>query len=68
MLIQGGTADEIVPYEGSVELVERVNAVCGDGRAILESLQGATHGHPDYASPRYEKSRFDFLARVFGLE
>ena len=68
MLIQGGTADQIVPYLGSVELVERVNAVCGDGRAVLESLQGATHGHPDYASERYERSRFDFLDRVFGMK
>ena len=68
MLIQGGTADEIVPYLGSVELVERVNAVCGDGRAVLESLEGATHGHPDYASERYERSRFDFLDRVFGMK
>ena len=68
MLIQGGTADQIVPYLGSVELVERVNAVCGDGRAILESLEGATHGHPDYASERYERSRFDFLDRVFGMK
>ena len=67
MLIQGGTADEVVPYDGSVELAERVNAVCGDGRAVLESLVGANHGHPDYESERYERSRFDFLDRVFGL-
>ena len=65
MLIQAGTADEIVPYQASVELVERVNAVCGDGRAVLESLEGATHGHPDYAAERYERSRFDFLDWVF---
>jgi len=64
MLIQGGTADEIVPYEGSVALAERVNAVCGEGRAILEPLPGATHGHPDYASPERERSRFEFLDRV----
>ena len=68
MLIQAGTADEIVPYQASVELVEHVNAVCGKGRAILESIQGATHGHPDYASERYEHSRFAFLDRVFGLK
>ena len=66
MLIQAGTADEIVPYEASVELAERVNAVCGEGRATLEALQGATHGHPDYASERYERSRFEFLERVLG--
>ena len=68
MLIQAGTADEIVPYAASVALVERVNAVCGPGRATLESLAGATHGHPDYAAEKYERSRFDFLDRVFGMK
>lgn len=68
MLIQAGTADEIVPYAASVALVERVNAVCGPGRATLESLAGATHGHPDYAAEQYERSRFDFLDRVFGMK
>ncbi len=66
MLIQAGTADEIVPYQASVELVERVNAVCGEGRAALESIAGATHGHPDYTSAPYEHSRFAFLDRVLG--
>ena len=68
MLIQGGTADEVVPYNASVELVRKVNAVCGEDRAILESIEGATHGHPDYESGRYESSRFDFLDRVFGMK
>ena len=67
MLIQAGTADEVVPYLASVDLAERVNAVCGEGRAVLESIEGATHGHPDYESERYERSRFDFLARVFNM-
>ena len=64
MLIQGGTADEVVPYEGSVSLVEHINAVCGPGRAELQSLEGATHGHPDYAAPEQERRRFEFLDRV----
>ena len=68
MLIQAGTADEIVPYQSSVELVARITAVCGEGRAALEPLQGATHGHPDYASAKYERSRFEFLDRVFGVK
>ena len=68
MLIQGGTADEIVPYLASVQLVEHVNAGCGDGRATLESLEEATHGHPDYESERYDRSRFEFLDRVFGMK
>ncbi len=68
MLIQGGTADEVVPYNASVELVRKVNAVCGEDRAILESIEGATHGHPDYESERYTESRFAFLDRVFGMK
>ncbi len=68
MLIQAGTADEIVPYQASVDLVNKVAAVCGPGRAVLESLEGATHGHPDYESERYDRSRFDFLDRVFGMK
>jgi len=64
-LIQGGTADEVVPYEASPELVDKINAVCGPGRAILQSLEGRTHGHPDYATPENEEKLFAFLDGVF---
>lgn len=64
-LIQGGTADEVVPYEASPELVAKINAVCGEGRAILQSLEGRTHGHPDYAAPENEDRLFAFLDGVF---
>ncbi len=64
-LIQGGTADEIVPYEASPELVDKINAVCGDGRAILQALEGRTHGHPDYATPENEEKLFAFLDGIF---
>ena len=63
-LIQGGTADEIVPYEASPDLVNKINAVCGDGRAILQALEGRTHGHPDYAAPENEEKLFAFLDSV----
>jgi len=64
-LIQGGTADEIVPYEASPQLVDRINAVCGEGRAILQVLEGRTHGHPDYATPENEEKLFAFLDGIF---
>jgi len=64
-LIQGGTADEVVPYEASPELVAKINAVCGEGRAILHSLEGRTHGHADYAAPENEDRLFAFLDGVF---
>ena len=63
-LIQGGTADEVVPYEASPDLVDKINAVCGEGRAILHALEGRTHGHPDYATPENEEKLFAFLDSV----
>lgn len=64
VLIQAGTEDEVVSYQGSVDFVNRINSVCGEGRAVLESLPGAMHGDPAYESPEYERSRFEFLDRV----
>ena len=64
-LIQGGTKDDVVPYEASGELVDKINAVCGDGRAILQPMVGCTHGHPDYGTPENEEKLFAFLDRVF---
>ncbi len=63
-LIQGGTADQVVPYEASPALVERINAVCGEGRAILQPMEGCTHGHPDYATPENKERLFAFLDSV----
>ena len=60
-LIQGGTADEIVPYEASPALVEKINAVCGEGRAALDVMEGCTHGHAKYSSPENEARLFAFL-------
>lgn len=63
-LIQSGTADEIVPYDNSPALVDRINAVCGQGRAIMEPFEGRTHGHPDFGSPENEQRLFRFLDEV----
>nr|AHF25898.1 esterase/lipase [uncultured bacterium Contigcl_1539] len=67
VLIQAGMEDEVVPYKSSVEFVERINAVCGEGRAVLQSIPGGKHGDPAYESEEYEESRFDFLDRVFQI-
>ena len=64
VLIQAGMEDEVVPYQSSVEFVNRINAVCGDGRATLESIPGGKHGDPAYESEQLEESRFAFLDRV----
>lgn len=48
VLIQAGDKDQVVPFEGSVELVANINAVCGEGRATLEVFHNALHGDPQY--------------------
>lgn len=61
MLIQAGSADEVVPYQNSIDLAERINAVCGEGRAIFESFPGCKHGDPAFDAPEAEERRFRFL-------
>lgn len=60
-LIQGGTADEIVPYQGSVDFTKHINSVCGETRAILQSLEGAKHGDDAYNSDENIDRIFAFL-------
>lgn len=61
MLIQQGTKDEIVPYLNSPELADRVNAVCGDGRAIWEPFEDCTHGHESFGYPENVDRLFRFF-------
>lgn len=63
-LIQAGTSDEIVPYENSPDLVNQINAVCGEDRAIMEPFEGRTHGHPDFLLPENIDRLFAFLDSV----
>ena len=63
-LIEGGTADQVVPFGASPALVDKINAVCGEGRAVLQVMEGCTHGHPDYGSPENEERMFAFLDSV----
>ena len=68
VLIQAGTDDEIVGYQTSVDFVNHVNEVCGEGHAILSTIQGAMHGDPAYESEEYERERFEFLDRILKPE
>ena len=65
MLIEGGTSDQIVPYEASPALVEKINSVCGEGRAILTVMEGCLHGDPAYSTPESAERRFAFLDSIF---
>ena len=61
MLIQAGSADEVVPYQNSIDLADKINAVCGKGRAIFESFPDCKHGDPAFSTPEAEERRFQFL-------
>ena len=61
MLIQAGTADEVVPYQNSVDLAAHINSVCGSGRAIFESFEGCAHGDARFGSPENEERMFRFI-------
>ncbi len=61
MLIQAGSADEVVPYQNSIDLVNKINAVCGEGRAIFEPFPDCKHGDPAFSTPEAEERRFQFL-------
>lgn len=63
VLVQAGTADELVGYKGSEDLAARINAICGDGRAEVQLFEGATHGDMMYGSKENEGRLFEFLDR-----
>ncbi len=63
ILIQAGTADELVGYKGSEDLAARINEVCGEERAELQIFEGATHGDPVYSTKENEECLFGFLDR-----
>lgn len=64
MLIQAGSADEVVPYQNSVDFAERINSVCGTGRAVFESFPGCRHGDPAFSTPEAAERRFAFIDSV----
>ena len=61
-LIQAGTGDEIVPYQNAVDLAEKINAVCGEGRAVLDLFPGCAHGDIKFSSPENLERMFAFAA------
>jgi acetyl esterase/lipase len=64
VLIQGGDADQLVPYQDSVELAEKITAVCGADRVQFDTLRAAVHGDPAYTSPENQARIFAFLEKI----
>ena len=64
VLIQCGDHDQIVPYKASLELADRIRAVCGEDRAELDVFPGALHGDPAYLTKENIERLFRFLDGV----
>jgi acetyl esterase/lipase len=61
VLIQAGDCDEVAPFEVSVELAEKIKAVCGPDRVEFDIFKGCTHGDPAFATPENQERIFSFL-------
>ncbi|HEX2906431.1 MAG TPA: alpha/beta hydrolase [Phototrophicaceae bacterium] len=60
-LIQHGTHDWIVPAGQSITLAAKLEAVVGRERVILELLDGAGHGGPEFETPENLNRVLDFF-------
>jgi len=61
VFIQHGRYDPIIPYQQSLELYNRINAVAGEGRAMLDLSEVFLHADPGYASDESVEKIFTFL-------
>ena len=68
LLLQHGSADCVVPPLQSRILADRVNAVAGPGRAILQLRTGAVHADSAFDTPANMAVVIDFLRRAFAAQ
>ena len=60
-LIMHGRYDPIVPYQQSVELYEKINAVAGHDRAELWLSDEFLHADPGYANEEGQRRIYEYL-------
>ncbi|MCL1796689.1 MAG: alpha/beta hydrolase [Clostridia bacterium] len=61
ILVQHGRYDPLIPYQQSVRLVEKINALAGDGHAELDLSETFLHADPGYAGQRSIDTIWGFL-------
>lgn len=65
MLLQHGTNDLVIDYHQSVYMKNKVDLVCGEGRAELDLFEGEPHGSQVIkADPNIERC-IDWLDKIF---
>jgi acetyl esterase/lipase len=67
-LIQHGTQDGTVPVQQSIHFAARLTSVLGDGRVILELLEGAEHADPRFDAPDNVERVLDWLDKQLKAE
>ena len=60
-LLQHGTKDPVVPVQQSIEFAAKLRQVLGEGRVILELLEGAEHADEMFETPANVTRVLDFL-------
>lgn len=60
-LIQHGTVDATVPVQQSMELAQKIRAVCGDDKVTLEVFESFGHGDQRFDSPVNVKRVLDYI-------
>jgi acetyl esterase/lipase len=63
VLIQHGLADNLVPFQQSVQLAEAIEARVGAERFELDLFDGAGHADPAFETDQNLERVFDFIAR-----
>lgn len=61
ILIQHGTKDPVVPVQQSIEIAAKLQQAIGEENVVLELMEGAGHGGPQFETPENINRVLDFL-------
>lgn len=68
LLVQHGTADQLVPEQQSLELVRKIKEKLGENRVEFVALEGAEHGDAMFGTKENMNLIFDFIHRKTGVQ
>ena len=63
ILAFAGTADAVVPYQQTVNMINGAREFVSEDKAVLHLVEGTGHGPADYMSPEFTDKKAAFLAK-----
>lgn len=63
ILAFAGTADAVVPYQQTVNMINGAREFVSEDKAVLHLVEGTGHGPADYMSPEFTDEKATFLAK-----